>query len=149
MSTEAAAITNKVVTWGRSSGPGRFIRHFGEMLLAMSVGMIVLGGLAELGFVATGSNLTDASGAVQASIMGFNMTVPMVAWMKYRGHDWARNAEMAASMVIPTLAAVTLAVTSAAGATGALTLQHGVMIPAMLGVMLWRYDHYAHEHAHA
>jgi hypothetical protein len=149
MGTEAAAITGKVVMWSRSTGPGRFIRHFGEMLLAMSVGMIVLGGVAELGFLVAGSSLSDASGAIHASIMGFNMTVPMVAWMHYRGHDWARNAEMAASMIVPTIFAVVLAVTGAAGTTGALAVQHALMIPAMLGVMLWRYDHYAHEHAHA
>jgi len=148
MGTEAAAIKSKVVTWSRSTGPGRFLLHFGEMLLAMSAGMIVLGGLAQLGFLAASSNLTDASGAVQASIMGFNMTVPMVWWMKHRGHDRARSAEMAASMIVPTIAAVVLASTGAAGATGALALQHAVMIPAMLAVMLWRYDHYAHAHAH-
>ena len=27
-----------------------------------------------------------------------------------------------------------------------LALQHVVMIPAMLGVMLWRYEHYAIDH---
>ena len=33
------------------------------------------------------------------------------------------------------------------GFAAALALQHAVMIPAMLGVMLWRYDHYAHPHS--
>ena len=30
-------------------------------------------------------------------------------------------------------------------ATG-LAIQHAIMLPAMLGVMLWRYDEYAHVH---
>jgi hypothetical protein len=42
-------------------------------------------------------------------LMGFDMTVPMVAWMSYRGHPRARNAEMAASMIVPTLVAAALA----------------------------------------
>jgi hypothetical protein len=29
----------------------------------------------------------------------------------------------------------------------ALGLQHAVMIPAMLGVMLWRYEEYSHAHS--
>jgi hypothetical protein len=28
----------------------------------------------------------------------------------------------------------------------ALSLRHAVMIPAMLGVMLWRYEHYSGAH---
>jgi uncharacterized membrane protein YhaH (DUF805 family) len=126
-----------------------FLRHFAEMLLAMFLGMGVLGGLAALAFSAAGSSMSDASGAVQVLIMGFSMTVPMVAWMSYRGHDRARNSEMAASMVVPSLAAAGLATAGALGAEGALAIQHVAMIPAMLGVMLWRYDHYAGGHTHA
>jgi hypothetical protein len=123
-----------------------FARHFGEMLLAMFLGMAVLGGVAALIFKAGGSSLTGASGAVQVLIMGFSMTVPMVAWMRYRGHSTAQNAEMAGSMVTPSLIAAALAAGGVLGSEGALALQHVVMIPAMLGVMLWRYDVYAHTH---
>ena len=123
-----------------------FARHFGEMLLAMFLGMAVLGGVAELIFKAGGGTFTSASGAVQVLIMGFNMTVPMVAWMRYRGHSTAQNAEMAGSMVVPSLIAAALAAGGVLGSEGALALQHAVMIPAMLGVMLWRYDVYAHTH---
>ena len=129
-----------------TSSPRRFLLHFGEMLLAMVAGMIVLGGLAQLAFVAAGSSLGAAHGAVQVAIMGVSMTVPMVAWMSYRGHDRARSTEMAGSMIVPSVFAIVLAVTGAAGAHGALAVQHVVMIPAMLGVMLWRYDHYATDH---
>ena len=126
-----------------------FARHFGELLLAMFLGMAVLGGVAGLIFKAAGGNFADASGAVKVLIMGFNMTVPMVAWMRYRGHDAARNAEMAGSMVVPSLVAAALAAGGVLGSEAALALQHAVMIPAMLGVMLWRYDVYAHgHHAH-
>ena len=122
-----------------------FVRHFGEMLLAMFVGMAVLGGLAALIFSAAGSSLDDASGAVRVLIMGVSMTAPMVAWMRHRGHDAARTGEMAGSMIVPSLIAALLAAGGVLGSDAALVLQHVVMIPAMLGVMLWRYDAYAHR----
>ena len=119
-----------------------FTVHLGEMLVAMFLGMMLLGGVSQLALLAAGSNLGEASGAVQVLLMGFNMTVPMVAWMRYRGHDRARTGEMAASMAIPSLGATALAV-GVLSADAALAAQHGLMIPAMLGVMLRRYDHYA------
>jgi hypothetical protein len=120
-----------------------FARHVGEMLLAMLLGMAVLGGLAELAFAVAGGSLSDQPGSFQIMLMGFNMTVPMVVWMSYRGHARAQNIEMAASMVVPTVAAAVLAWTAALGTGAGMGLQHAAMIPAMLGVMLWRYDDYS------
>ena len=124
----------------------RFLRHFAEMVGAMVAGMVVLGGATEGVFAAAGSSLGEASGAVQVLLMGFNMTVPMVAWMSYRGHPRRMSAEMAGSMVVPSLAAAALAAVGVLSGAGALAVQHVVMIPAMLGVMLWRYEHYSHPH---
>jgi hypothetical protein len=131
-----------------TQGRRRFIRHFVEMLVAMFAGMIVLGGLTQLAFAAAGGSLSDTPGSVRVLLMGFDMTVPMVAWMGYRGHPRSRNAEMAASMIVPTLAAAALTAVGLLSTGGGLALQHAVMIPAMLAVMLWRYDHYARAHAH-
>jgi hypothetical protein len=133
---------------GRSGSRRAFARHFGEMLVAMFLGMGVLGGLAALGFAALGGSSSDLPGGVRVTLMGIYMTVPMVLWMRYRGHAAARNAEMAMSMVVPTLAAAVLAFAGALGTGAALAVQHVVMIPAMLGVMLWRYEEYARPHAH-
>src|SRR6266511_6149298 len=96
------------VNAGVSRGPGSkgaFARHFGEMVLAMVLGMVVLGGLAQLGFAASGSSVSDQPGGAQVMLMAFSMTIPMVLWMSYRGHARARSAEMAASMLVPSLAA--------------------------------------------
>jgi hypothetical protein len=124
-----------------------FARHFGEMVLAMFVGMVVLGGAAELLFAAAGSSLPDQPGGTQVTLMGLNMTVPMVLWMRHRGHAAARTVEMALSMIVPSLAAAALAWAGALGSAAALGIQHAVMIPAMLGVMLWRYQDYSRPHA--
>jgi hypothetical protein len=147
MNHEAAAhgINTRV-----SSGSGSkraFVRHYGEMVLAMFLGMIVLGGLTELAFAVSGGSLSDQSGGVRVMLMGFNMTVPMVFWMSYRGHAAARNVEMAMSMIVPTVAAAALAWAGALESGAALGIQHVVMMPAMLGVMLWRYLEYSQPHA--
>ena len=123
-----------------------FARHFGEMLLVMFAGMGVLMGLAYLVFDAAGSSLTDQSGGLRVTLMGVSMTAPMVGWMAYRGHSVARNVEMAAAMIVPTILAAGLAWAGTIGAGAALGIQHIVMVPAMLAVMLWRYDEYARWH---
>ncbi len=85
--------------------------------------------------------------------MAIVMTVPMVAWMRFRGHSWRPCLEMAASMIVPTVAIIGLL---AAGAItdfmSLMTLEHVVMLPSMLAVMLLRWDEYARphsNHAHA
>jgi uncharacterized membrane protein YhaH (DUF805 family) len=92
-----------------STSKRAFARHFGEMVLAMFVGMGVLGGLAVLIFAAAGSDLSDQSAGLRVILMGVYMTVPMAAWMSYRGHDGLRNVEMAASMLVPSVVVAALA----------------------------------------
>jgi uncharacterized membrane protein YhaH (DUF805 family) len=143
MNHEATTLS---INAGFRSGDSKraFARHFGEMVLAMVLGMVILGGLAELLLAAAGSSLSDQSGSTQVMLMGLNMTVPMVLWMSYRGHAAARSAEMALSMIVPSVAAAALAWAGALESGAALGVQHAVMIPAMLGVMLWRYQDYSH-----
>jgi hypothetical protein len=129
-----------------------FIRHYVEMVIAMGLGMLVLGGgiAALLGAVGidVGDRLDDAP-ALQLLAMAFTMTAPMVAWMRYRGHGWAPAWEMAGSMFAPTFAAIALLWTGAVEDTHALMMiQHIVMFPAMLAVMLLRLDEYSGHAAH-
>jgi hypothetical protein len=131
----------------RSGSKRAFARHFGEMLLAMFLGMGVFGGLVALGFALAGGSSSDLPGGVRVMLMGVYMTVPMVGWMAYRGHAAARNVEMAMSMMVPTAGAAALAWAGVLATGAALGVQHVVMVPAMLAVMLWRYDHYARPHA--
>lgn len=128
-------------------GKRAFARHFGEMMIAMSLGMgvLALAGVALIGV--GGPDLAGQSDAPGVILMGISMTVPMVLWMRHRGHNWARSGEMAASMLVPTAAFAALSAAGALGADAVLALEHAVMIPAMLGVMLWRYAEYARPHA--
>jgi hypothetical protein len=121
-----------------------WLLHLGEMMVAMVAGMVVLGGALEGALALIGASLSDASATVAATVMAFNMTAPMVWWMRYRGHPARHSAEMAASMVVPTAFVIALHWLGVVSADAVLLIQHVVMVPAMVAVMLWRYEHYAH-----
>jgi hypothetical protein len=129
----------------------RFLRHFFEMLLVMMLGMCVLGAafgaFHELAF---GSGFAAAwrdHVGLAAFAMAFNMTVPMVLWMRYGGHSWERGGEMAAAMNLPVLPLLVLYGFDVIPARGVLAGQMMLMIPAMLAAMFYRKEEYSAPHA--
>ena len=129
-----------------------FIRHYVEMVVVMFAGMIVLGIPGEAALHAMGSGTSELRADAPAFVflgMALTMTLPMVAWMRHRGHRWQPTLEMAASMVIPTLAAISLLATDVAGFDVLMGLEHIAMLLGMLVAMLLRVDEYAgHHHNH-
>jgi predicted permease len=125
-----------------SASTRHFARHYGEMLVAMFLGMGVLImplGVA-LGLVVMSLHDTDA---LMISGMALTMTAPMVAWMRYRGHRWPACADMTAAMVVPTLGVLALLWSGLVGDVGTvLVIEHVVMLPSMLVAMLLRRDEY-------
>ena len=117
-----------------------FIRHYVEMLIAMFAGMAVLGG----GVAAAGVDVGPP--AVALLWMATTMSVPMVAWMRYRGHGWAPAWEMTASMFIPSFAAIGFMAIGMVDEHAAMAIQHVGMFPAMLVAMLMRRDEYSGHH---
>jgi hypothetical protein len=72
-------------------GGGHFIRHHVEMLVAMLLGMAILGLPASMALDALGMSSSDHHDDAPALMlfgMAVTMTVPMVGWMRYRGHSW-------------------------------------------------------------
>lgn len=122
----------------------RFIRHYLEMVAAMMVGMVVLGVSADAVY-----DVSDRSPLLLVE-MALTMTIPMVAWMRFRGHAWQRCHEMAASMLLPLFGTLALFGSGLVTSIDALLgLEHMVMFPSMLAVMLLRRDEYAgHRHHH-
>jgi len=127
-------------------GPGlRFARHLLEMVVAMMVGMGMLG----LALWALGEPPGYANLLVRYGLMGAFMAAPMVAWMRYyRGHPWRDGGEMAAAMLVPMLAPVAL-VEAGVGLPGLsegslMTVSHVAMIGGMVALMAYRFDRYAH-----
>ncbi len=129
----------------------RFARHLLEMVLAMMAGMAVLGvALATLGEPPGYANLF-----VQYGLMGVSMSVPMVAWMRYRGHSWSDGGEMAAAMLLPMFALVVPVELGVSRYVPGLSedslmmLSHVAMIGGMVALMAYRFDRYAHgAHGH-
>jgi glucose-6-phosphate-specific signal transduction histidine kinase len=95
-----------------------------------------------------GTSSSDHHPTLMLVSMAATMTVPMVAWMRYRGHAWRINIEMAASMLIPTLGALTLVWTGAASGNAVMVPEHAAMLAGMLLAMLFRIDEYAAHHGH-
>jgi hypothetical protein len=128
----------------------RFLLHFFEMVVVMMLGMCVLGAaFGAFHKLAFGSGYAEAwrdHVGLAAFAMAFNMTVPMVLWMRYRGHSWERGGEMAAAMNLPVLAALVLYAFDLIPARGVLGIQMVLMIPAMLAVMLYRKEEYSAQH---
>ena len=124
-----------------------FFRHYAEMVAAMFIGMFALSKPADLLFSALGASTSSQHPAMMLLSMGVTMTVPMVAWMRYRGHSWRANAEMAAAMIIPTIAAVGLLQTGTITGIGALmVIEHAAMLAGMFVAMLLRFDEYSGGH---
>ncbi len=136
-----------------NTGTLRFIRHYVEMVIAMVLGMVVLGIPAEWALDAAGTSadaVQESAPAVMLLGMATIMTIPMVALMRWRGHAWRPCWEMSASMYLPTLVAIALVHSGAVEYMSAMMLEHAAMLPAMLGAMLLRPDEYAcHGHREA
>lgn len=117
-----------------------FIRHYVEMVVAMMLGMAVLGVPAKAVY-----DVSDRPALLLVE-MALTMTIPMVAWMRFRGHGWRLCNEMAASMLIPALGALALLGGGLVTDTAALGIEHMAMLPSMLVAMLLRRDEYTGQH---
>lgn len=120
-----------------------FWRQFFQMFAAMVVGMIATGAifLSVVG-AKTWDEVTTEYPSQALLAMAAGMSIPMVAWMIYRGMGLRHSLEMAAVMVLPVvpfLCLVWFNVTASAQC-GPYCL---ATIAAMLGLMLYRRAHYS------
>ena len=124
-----------------------FARHYGEMVLAMLLGMAVLGMTFRAIHLAVFGTGFDAAWHEHTELavfaMTFNMTLPMVALMRHRGHGWDRCGEMAAAMFVLAFALLVPFWVGALSADAVLPLEMALMLPAMIAVMAVRFDEYA------
>jgi hypothetical protein len=118
------------ITRSRLVSGWHFTRHLLEMVLAMLAGMAVL----SVALAALRESPGYANLFVEYGLMGASMAVPMVGWMRFRGHSWRDGGEMTAAMVVPMLAPVAL-------------VQLGVAVSGLSEgslLMLYRFDRYTH-----
>lgn len=133
----------------RGARKSQFWRHFVQMILAMVVGMAVLGVPFRAILGALGYSWDEAVirfTEIVCVVMTFNMAVGMVAWMRFRGHGWRASAEMTAAMYAAT--AITLAMfwLHIISVDPLIGVMHVLMVLAMLFAMLYRRDEYAYSH---
>ena len=122
-----------------------FIRHYLEMVIAMFVGMVVLGLPSVWALEALGSGTSELRADAPALLllgMAVTMTVPMVGWMRHRGHGWRPCNEMSAAMFLPTFVAIALL--GVFEFDGLMMFEHVAMLVFMLFAMLLRPSEYAH-----
>ena len=122
-----------------------FWRHFLEMSAAMWIGMAVGGAFDKAILAAFGTTITEARLSypeLAVLVMGFNITVPMVAWMRHRGHGWRSSAEMGVVMFAPAVPVIALLRSDVIGFAAVCGLYCAVMMAAMLALMLYRRSEY-------
>lgn len=139
-------IRTEATTTPPTTSNGTFIRHFLEMVVAMTVGMVALAPLWELVFAGLGVEELFDRPDLSTLVMATNMTIGMTLWMRYRGHGWAAIGEMAAAMYVPF---VILFIPFWAGAISGDVLViagHVLMLLCMVGVMLRRRTEYSTKH---
>jgi NhaP-type Na+/H+ or K+/H+ antiporter len=120
-----------------------FWRHFLEMLAAMAVGTIATAAIfVSVTGLTTWDQVTVQYPNQALLAMAAGMSIPMVAWMLYRGMGRRNAAEMAAAMVLPVIPFLCLVwfhVTASAQCGGyCLTT-----VVAMLALMRYRRSTYA------
>src|SRR5687768_3243454 len=102
MSTNAKPVSSshKVQIPGVVARMRYFLLHFLEMCLTMCIGGITLNvlffwGAAWIGY----PNLFERFPEVSLLVIGMNLAMPMIAWMRFRGHGWRPTLEMASTSI--------------------------------------------------
>jgi hypothetical protein len=132
-------------SFAHRGSPGRsahFLRHLLEMTVAMMVGMLVGGAVFVTALGTTAEDALRRYPVPFVLVMAFSMTLPMVAWMRHRGHGWRSRLEMGAAMLVPAIALVCLKLAGVISGTicGAYCI---ATLVAMVALMLYRRDEYS------
>jgi hypothetical protein len=116
------------------------VRHYVEMVLAMTVGMVVLGAVRD----AIGWTVPFAEHPwTSFLLMATDMAIGMVVWMRLRRHGWPGTLEMSAAMYVPAVL-LPLVWTGLLGSMTFMVVAHVLMFLAMGAVLLRRRHEYAH-----
>jgi flagellar biosynthetic protein FliP len=127
-----------------------FVRHFGVMVALMYAGMFVLDPVYEMAVALAG--VDDPWGRLPVLsniIMAFNMSVPMVLYMRHRRHAWREIVEMSAAMLLPAALTIGPYLLGIMTAGTMMSFSHAAMIPLMAVAMMLRFRGYAgHNQGH-
>jgi hypothetical protein len=132
---------------------GQFLLHLVEMVAVMCGGAVILNLLVF--WVAALIGYLDLNGQfpeLATLVYTVNLSLPMTAWMRFRGMEWRPTLEMAGAPIgVGILLMVALAIGLVTN-SDLFMRQCGLSCLAMLAVMLFRFDHYTgrmdHHAAH-
>jgi Ca2+/Na+ antiporter len=146
--TEQASSARKVQTSGVVARIGYFLRHFLEMCMTMCIGGITLNvlffwGAAWIGY----PDLFERFPEVSLLVISMNLAVPMIAWMRFRGHEWRPTLEMASTSIILATLLIGASSLGIIPESSRLDLLKILACPVMLIPMLLRLDLYTGHHA--
>jgi hypothetical protein len=118
---------------------GHFILHYLEMCLACCVGGVTLGvaffgGAAFVGF----PDLIVEAPYFSTLMLAIILTVPMVAWMRFRHHGWRPSLEMGAATMGLGIIVTVLGTLGLVSVSGMFEWVASLACPVMLVPMLLR-----------
>jgi hypothetical protein len=125
---------------------GRFVRHFLEMVIAMTVGMAALWPVCDVVFGWLGWSGALDRADIAALVLATSMSIGMVVWMRYRRHSWISIWEMCAAMYVPFVALFVPYWLDAFDGDVVIIVGHVLMLPCMVAVMLRRRAEYSQDH---
>jgi len=129
---------------------GRFAAHLLEMCMVMCAGAIGLsllffGGAALLGY----TSLPDRAPVLSALVVAVSLSLPMAAWMRFRGMPWRPTLEMSGATMFVGLTLIVGYWLDLVATSSLIEVQTSLACPVMLAVMLARFRLYSGSHGHA
>jgi hypothetical protein len=128
---------------------GQFLSHYLEMVVVMLLGMLVLGGPLSALLLSDHADALMHAPVHAYTLATLSMVVPMVGWMRYRGHGWRPVAEMSSVMILAV--AAPLAIVQLAATAGlpwptrhSLPSMTHLGLFGMAALMLYRCNDYCH-----
>jgi hypothetical protein len=133
-SEDAPSISKQIIHFGL---------HFLEMCVPMCLGFMVGDAIYLLVADAAGySKPFTELPVLSVVVVTFNMTAPMVWWMRFRGMPRRMVAEMAGSMIVLAAGLLVAGLVGLVPKSDMALAVHGLMMPAMLIPMLAHLDLY-------
>ena len=126
---------------------GRFALHLLEMCVVMCAGaaalsLLFFGAAGLLGY----TDLLQTAPELVVLVIALNLSVPMLAWMRYRKMAWQPTLEMAGSTMVVGLVLIVAYWLDLIARTSLVEVQTALACPVMLAVMLVRFRLYASVH---
>ncbi|HEX6268693.1 MAG TPA: hypothetical protein VFZ43_00530 [Anaerolineales bacterium] len=136
---------------GGGSKVGRFLLHFLELQIPMGLGALVCYLVVRLISASSSFGTAYRPGTFLFAVGDiFFLTVPVVAWMIFRGHGWRTSLGIAVSMLMPVAAIMVVGqLAGYAYLLWLITAGYPAMSLGMLVYMLYHRGHFTRRVSHS